>query len=78
MKRNWKGIPVECRVCKICGSESEIEDEFHFLMVCPFYDKLREEMYKALNIDCELFNSKSQLKVLFNELLADYMLFIPL
>ena len=35
-------------------------------------------MYKALNIDCELFNSKSQLKVLFNELLADYAFYPPL
>ena len=33
------------RICKMC-SNSEIEDEFHFLLVCPFYDNFRKMYIK--------------------------------
>ena len=29
-------ISVELRICKFC-SGGEVEDEFHFIMSCPFY-----------------------------------------
>ena len=33
------------RLCKMC-SKSEIEDEFHFLLVCPYYDNFRKMYIK--------------------------------
>jgi hypothetical protein len=33
------------RICKMC-SKSEIEDEFHFLLVCPCYDDFRKMYIK--------------------------------
>ena len=36
------GIDLEERTCKICNS-LEIEDEFHFICVCPLYDNLRQK-----------------------------------
>lgn len=29
------------RVCKLC-SLSQIEDEFHFILICPFYKEIRK------------------------------------
>ena len=31
-----KSIPADQRICKLCN-EGKLEDEFHFLMQCPFY-----------------------------------------
>jgi hypothetical protein len=33
------------RICKMC-TKSEIEDEFHFLLVCPCYDNFRKMYIK--------------------------------
>ena len=35
---------MELRVCKFCNFNC-IEDEFHFLMVCPAYSTLRREFF---------------------------------
>ena len=32
----WNKVPIENRVCKLC-SLSSIEDEYHFLLICPYY-----------------------------------------
>ena len=36
-------IPVNERICKLCHSLNElhVEDEYHVVMQCPFYDDLR-------------------------------------
>ena len=49
------------RLCKLCGTNhnvQEIECEFHFLLQCPFYDSLRENL-SAIVFDKILFNFKS-------------------
>ena len=38
-------IPLESRICKQCNL-NEIEDEYHFLMICPKYTLLRQEFFK--------------------------------
>ena len=37
----YYNIPRDERVCKLC--KVNIEDEYHFVMKCPFYQNLREE-----------------------------------
>ena len=36
-----KKIPVENRLCKLCNF-NEIEDEFHFMIKCSYYNNLRD------------------------------------
>ena len=36
------GIDLEDRTCKICMS-TNIEDEYHFTLVCPLYQNLRQK-----------------------------------
>lgn len=40
----YSNIPLERRLCSVCTSE--IEDEYHFILKCPFYCNLREEFLK--------------------------------
>ena len=35
-------LPVEERICRICNNNT-IEDEYHFICVCPAYQTLRQE-----------------------------------
>ena len=37
-----QNIDPLARLCKLCSRES-VEDEYHFLLVCPLYDNLRKE-----------------------------------
>ena len=46
-EKKSKGISVENRTCQVCGSQDEIEDEFHFLMMCPAYNELRNNLFDA-------------------------------
>src|SRR5690606_18655149 len=39
----YRGEPVEDRVCEYC-SEKEVEDERHFMLSCPVYQRERESM----------------------------------
>lgn len=41
-------MPVENRLCNFCTSE-EVEDEFHFVMVCTLYQNLRTALFEQLN-----------------------------
>lgn len=41
----YEGIPREQRICKSCAMH-KIEDEFHFLLVCPNYRELRRKYLK--------------------------------
>ena len=38
------------RTCKVCN-RNEIEDEYHFIMICPLYEHLRSSLFKELKID---------------------------
>ena len=44
-----KGLQVEQRLCKICHLNL-VEDEFHFLTICPAYDNLRAGLLSAANV----------------------------
>ena len=43
------GIDRELRFCVPCSRRNEyaIEDEYHFLLVCPLYNELREMYIKC-------------------------------
>lgn len=46
----YENTPVFDRKCKLCELD-HIEDEYHFLMICPFYNDFRLTMfYKASQI----------------------------
>ena len=43
--------PAEDRICLICNTKS-VEDEYHMTLVCPYYNKEREELFLALSEFC--------------------------
>lgn len=38
----FQNIPVDERLCDLCNTD--IEDEYHFLMACPKYAEFRQQM----------------------------------
>ena len=49
----YNGTKLEDRLCNMCDDNS-VEDELHFLCICPFYNNVRKAMYEnvsALNLD---------------------------
>ena len=46
LKKNRKSKPCE-RKCKICKSNL-VEDEIHFVCVCPLYQDLRTQLYDVI------------------------------
>ena len=49
-------IPVEGRMCLVCN-RGYIEDERHFLMYCPGYDNIRNELHSLLPSHDVVFKS---------------------
>ena len=49
-------IPVEGRMCLVCN-RGYIEDERHFLMYCPGYDNIRNELHCLLSTHDVVFKS---------------------
>lgn len=45
-----KGLQVEQRLCKMCQLNL-VEDEFHFLTMCPAYDNLRIDLLLTANVE---------------------------
>ena len=45
-----KNIPRDQRICPMCklqfGQNSDIEDEYHFILICPTYRDLRKKFIK--------------------------------
>ena len=41
-----KGIPRELRICKSCDLGC-VEDEYHFVIICPAYENLRKSLYQT-------------------------------
>ena len=55
------------RICQLCKG-NEVEDEHHFLFVCPLYNDLRESMFHEIvttTPDFVYFDYTEQLKLLF-------------
>ena len=47
-----KSLPVNERICKLCN-EGKVEDEFHFLMQCPFYSEERASLLEHTHTNFE-------------------------
>ena len=76
--RRFHGVKLENRVCKLCTT-GLIEDEFHFLFVCPLYDDIRGDLFTSVldkRPDFIYLIHNDQCKVLFTEFhrkLAKYL-----
>ena len=60
----YKDIKKELRFCKICEKQ-EIEDEMHFIFVCPIFEEARERLIKPLyksNPECSNMVNHEKLK----------------
>ena len=51
-------IPVEYRLCELCNMNC-VEDEYHMLLVCPFYSNERALMFDEINQHTQLSNIPS-------------------
>ena len=51
-------IPVENRLCEMCNINC-VEDEYHMLLVCPFYSNERASMFDDINQHIQLSNIPS-------------------
>ena len=45
--RYGKSVPPEERICKLC-EERQVEDEFHFLIICKKFDNIRKHLFKEI------------------------------
>ena len=50
--------PLDLRVCGIC--KTKVEDEFHFLIECPFYNEQRQKMFTTFS-DIHGFTNSSNI-----------------
>ena len=50
--------PRECRLCTNCDRKL-IEDEKHFLIICPKYNTLRDKLLDVVNKECLVFKDMS-------------------
>ena len=64
-KGRHKNIPPEKRMCPIC--KDSIEDEYHFLMICPCYDEERKKLLTMCNNRTTLPNTSREI---FNVILS--------
>ena len=49
----YKNVKYADRLCKYCPLKT-VENEYHFLLECTFYDKERSEFLKKLNAPADL------------------------
>lgn len=56
----YNGVPKEERLCNFCNMR-KIEDEFHFLLVCPLYTELRRKYFKNYFCNWPTLNKFDQL-----------------
>ena len=72
----FNNTPLERRVCTCC-SLNEIEDEYHFLMICPKYDNLRHNLFsKITDINLNVLSERDKFaKILkfYQKYLANYI-----
>ena len=48
----YEGLPVEERVCPLCGVETE--NEQHVLLNCVYYNHIRNELFDTINANATL------------------------
>lgn len=64
----YRGSPEEDRICEYCDLH-EVENEFHFVLYCPFYHDLRYilfEKIKIVDLDFVGLGDPDILRILFN------------
>lgn len=44
-KGHYSGIERCSKICKCCRG-NDIEDEYHFILVCPLYQELRQKFHQ--------------------------------
>ena len=50
VSRNVRGLPESQRTCKCCVHTSDmVENEHHFLLVCPAYDHERKQLLNTVS-----------------------------
>ena len=55
----YRNIPREQRLCSKCNM-TEIETEYHFLLVCPYYREIRTNIYPNITVTGQvLINSRA-------------------
>ena len=59
----FRNLQVDERLCEVCNS-GQIEDEFHFVMVCSAYDGSREKLLAEVQIE-NFSNMSSQEKFIY-------------
>ena len=58
----FESIPFNERICQVCNSD--IETEFHFLLICPYFDHLRQEFIPS---NYYMHPSEVKFKILMNK-----------
>jgi len=49
-KGRFEKLAPEDRICEFCGT-GEVENEFHFMMICPLYREFRKELWLSVKRD---------------------------
>lgn len=63
----YVGLDEQARICQMCDL-NEIENEYHFVLYCPSYWKIREELFNNINyIDMLDMNDSQLMKCLFEK-----------
>ena len=57
-------VPVDQRICNKCVL-NVIEDEFHFLVICPKYDNIRKILYDKIHSVCSNFILMSDILIVY-------------
>ena len=65
-----KTIPEQCRICQCCFGG--VENELHFVLVCPIYSELRKRLLATVHTYCEAHNRllPQDVNDLFNTIMA--------
>ena len=74
----YQAIPEENRICTMCCL-GEVENEAHFLFYCPFYDDLRESLFRKLyekSPEVIWERDEIRMKWLFNEGVSEFSHFL--
>ena len=72
----FRNINLENRLCTLCNL-SLVQDEKHFLFICPAYATLRNSWFNSMNLNLEKFNTHNENELIrvfeFNRQTAKYI-----
>ena len=65
VSRNKRRLPEHERVCQCCYHASDVvEDEVHFLVVCPAYEALRMSLFEVIRSEYSILASDLEVRML--------------